>query len=322
MSDEYCAICSDQIELSEKHTMPCDHIFHEECIMKWINQNTIDMNKSGNNYFSTALIHDDAHDNMTAILGLYNSGEFPCPMCKKLYTTLTPQVYQCNNDNPEISKSIKYSPYIVKIKYALDGFDFNMIWMSQYFSDDITLLSNIFPDAIFENPHGVDKLIILSLTKMATQMKHICDKNISEKNNITFHVINCNCCVESCLGYLFVPENLCPCCDKNIGNLMAVPHHFEHCSINQMKVHQKKFNDYVKKCSREYFTEELSNAVNLDCASSCSDSSAKSSDSEESSEEESKNSSIPNRHMTTPGRGHGRGRDRGRGRGRGRIRNK
>ena len=60
MSDEYCTICSDQIELSEKHTMPCDHIFHEECIMKWINQNTIDMNKSEIIIFSTALIHDDA----------------------------------------------------------------------------------------------------------------------------------------------------------------------------------------------------------------------------------------------------------------------
>jgi hypothetical protein len=334
-----CVICSEEITGSTRHTLPCSHNFHHECIIKWIKENTIDMNKSGNKYFKTALVHDK-HSKLSAIIALYNSGEFPCPMCKKMYTTMTEQDFHNNFHHSEaICNVIEYRPYYIKFKYALDGFDFNEIWTSQYFCETTTLLSHIVPKSALLHSTIVDKLIVGAIGKIGIQMEKTFQHNKQHETITTFHVLGCNCGQESCLGYSFVPEDLCPCCIKNMDNAISLPHHIDHCSIDYMKKSQQNFNSYIKKYVRDHVDSDSDNN-NDDDDEDSEGSGTESHNSTESLNSEESLTTLLNQqlieqlstHTSTPtgtptgtstntsGRG-GRGRGRGRsGRGRGRER--
>lgn len=263
MTTEYdCVICSEEIKKCDKHEMPCGHKFHHFCITQWIKQNTIDMNKCGNKYFKTSFLHTK-HTKMCGVLGLYNSGEFACPMCKKLYTTMTEDDYQHNLENIDNTTNlILYKPYYIKLKYSVDGFDLNEVWMSQYFCDTMQLMCHTIPEIATSHYKIINKLTSNIVPKIGIQMKTIMDKNKLTGKETTFHVLGCNCDKDVCLGYSFVPEELCPVCPNSIDLGMSLPCHIEHCSINHVKKCQERFNKFIKKYINE--NSKYDNNINDD----------------------------------------------------------
>ncbi|AYV81877.1 MAG: hypothetical protein Harvfovirus72_1 [Harvfovirus sp.] len=61
---------------------------------------------------------------------------------------------------------------------------------------------------------------------------------------LVLHAINCNCGLETCLGYLFVKESECPLCKECATPLV---NHFDHLTPKQMEGHLERWAKQMEK---------------------------------------------------------------------------
>lgn len=269
-----CCICNEMIDETTVEILKCNHTFHKNCINQWIKQNILEIfNKCGNTKSSLGLINNYFNKN-SIFVSLYNSGEFICPICKTAHTLML--LDDAENNIKCISEGIgelKYKQFYVKVKYGFDDFDISDFWVSHYFDSFDNFVNIFFPTMSAINSEKVANLTDNFYYRMILSIQQKFNKNKESGDITTYHILGCDCDNDFCLGYFFVPEELCNSC-KPCNDNIILPYHHKHCSISYVRKCLDKFNKKFKKFTdidselsgteSEYSNDEMKNFDLLD----------------------------------------------------------
>ena len=234
-----CTICLDDInDINDKdvHTLSCEHKFHIKCIDQWMRSKLITLNNDPKRWGMLLIDPVKYGFSSTMVLGLYDTGAFTCPICKKNYSLIHPA---------PISKNIyfdKLAPisYSIKIKFVGESVPLSQFWYSQYVQNMSEFKIAYIPSVVVND---ADLMLFDKLTKN-TFSRNILTiskwyKELEGKNDpLVLHAVGCGCSVPTCLGYFFVKESECPLCNDSTLPLM---NHFEHLSPKQLEKHLERW---------------------------------------------------------------------------------
>jgi hypothetical protein len=227
-SNDQCAICIEPLDINTIDTVPivtlgCAHQYHQQCIVTWITQHHMTIGMSGR--WACALSSVRGSDDV--LVGVCDTGDFCCPVCKRRYTTLHYRDAPC-----EAHQMLMLREYQIKIKFAIDGIDISDLWLSQYLADFDDLVRNYHVSDDNKNHIiGTDSDMV---DRFFSQIYYLLQQRAKTNDVLVLHAMRCECADPECAGYFFVPEHMCGVC-MDMRDTMILPDHISHASAYQIK---------------------------------------------------------------------------------------
>lgn len=239
-----CSICLEKI-IGNESKLSCDHKFHDTCINQWIMSNVITLNNDSKKW-AFLLIDPKTHGFRSSfVLGIYDSGDFPCPVCKKNFTIIHPTTISKHFDEDKVEPT----EYVIKVKFASDNSVIDQFWYSQYITEIDEFIGAYVPYSV----DGDDINLFNEMTnEMFFRTVHLVKKWVSERHDnekLILHAIYCNCKNENCLGFFFAKESECPICRTD--SPIPISNHAKHLTPKRFEKNQIRLSKMFIEYSQE-----------------------------------------------------------------------